>query len=33
MLAFGEQATPGIVLKQVTQDINLDIEWGRILKK
>ena len=33
MLAFGEQATPGIVLKQVTQDINLDIEWAWILKK
>ncbi len=33
MLAFGEQATPGIVLKQVTQDINLDIEWGLDIKE
>ncbi|MGI6360520.1 MAG: hypothetical protein ACOX02_05755 [Acholeplasmatales bacterium] len=33
MLAFGEYATPGIVLKQVTQNINVDIEWGSDIKE
>lgn len=33
MLAFGEHATPGIVLKQVTQNINVDIEWGSDIKE
>lgn len=33
MLAFGKHATPGIVLKQVTQNINVDIEWGSDIKE
>lgn len=33
MLAFGEHATPGIVLKQVLQNINVDIEWGTDIKE
>lgn len=33
MLAFGKHATPGIVLKQVLQNINVDIEWGTDIKE
>lgn len=33
MLAFGETATPGIVLKQLTQDIDIEIEWGNDIKE